>query len=166
MERLKTDLSKYLQDLEINTNDLGEDITSQPSKVMEYGELYAEAVYQRDKVKERLEILESEIENWISLNWEMKWAKFPSESLRRSYIVSQEKHQKAVDELAKSNYNVNLLAASKSAFEHRKKALEMYVSLLIGGFHSEVKIKERVHQKAPHVGLGSKPVFRRKSTKE
>jgi len=68
-------------------------------------------------------------------------------------ITGDDGYKLAQQDLIESTRNVNLLAAAKSAFEHRKKALEGLTQLWLGGYYSNpnipTEIKERVKKDKP-----------------
>lgn len=133
----------YKQDISIDTNDLESEWIEQPSLFLYYAEAHAEAIHLRDTQKSKLDLVYSEMYSDIKKNWEDYFENKPTEPAIKEYIHKDKKYRKAEKNLIEATKDVNILLATKTAFDHRKKALENLVSLRISGFHSEPKNKKR-----------------------
>lgn len=162
------DLTKkrnYYDDLKIDTNNLEGEWVEQPSLYMYYSEAYCEAIRDRDKAKNDLDIIDAQLDKEIRNkdNWEKHFDKSPSETAIRGWIIQHDRHIKQLAIYSDLSHNANLLQSAKNAFDHRRKALENSVSLLITGFHSQPKVSKTITQGA-HLGLKkTKVVVRRRS---
>lgn len=157
---LKADISS---DLKINVNDLEKDWTEQASLYMYYSEAYADAIKIRDEDKNKLEIADAQLDFEIRRNWEKHFEKQPAETAIKNWVIMQEKHQKALAIYLESSHNANLLQGAKTALDHKRKALENLVSLLITGFHSAPKVSKHITQ-GEHLGLKKKTIPRKRTT--
>ncbi len=148
-------MGDYKQDLLITLEDLGTDWLSQPQKFMEWGEKWANAVRVRDKKKEMLDITKAELDGDIRANWkEHGFESKPTEAAILATITKSQKYGEANEELAKAIEEMNIFAVAKSAFEHRKKALENVTSLYLAGYYgSKPKLQDTpgvVDRENPH----------------
>lgn len=143
------------EDLKINEDDLSAEWLEQPSLYQYYAEAHADAMHEKEKASSYIDLVYAQLETQIIKDWEKHFEKYPSEGARKSWILQQEKHKKALENYQNACYKVNLMQAAKTAFDHRRKALENLVSLFISGFHSEPKIKKEVIRRK-HLGLRKK----------
>lgn len=142
----------YKEDLKIDQNNLEKEWLEQPSLYMYYAEAYADAILERDEAKNELERIYCKLDNSLIKDWEKYFDKSPSEQMRKNKIFLNQEYKKALAEFDKCTHNVNLLQAAKYAFDHRRKALEHLVTLLVSGFHSEPTMKKS-NIKRRHLGL-------------
>lgn len=143
----------YKLDLEINSSNLEDEWIEQPSLYMYYSDLQARAIKERDDLKQKLDVHQAQLDSKVRKNWEQYFEKSPTESAIKNYIVLNVETKKLVEKLNELSYNVSIMTAAKTAFEHRKKALENLVTLLITGFHSEPKLKNEATRRTRHFGL-------------
>jgi hypothetical protein len=148
-------MGDYKKDLTITLEDLGDNWLDQPQKFMEYGESWANAVRTRDKKKEMLDITKAELDSDIRANWEnYGFDKKPTEAAISAAITQDKKFKDANEELAQAIEDMNIMAVAKSAFEHRKKALENITSLYLAGYYgSKPKLQDTngvVDRENPH----------------
>ena len=138
----------FKEDIKIDKNNLADEWIEHPSLYLYYSELWAEAIYIRDQLKSKLEYVYAKSDSYIRKNWKKYYEKHPTEGAIKNWIIQSEKYRKVESELLEAQKNVNLLASIKSAFEHRKAALQNYVSLQISGFHSDPSsVKRNMNEK-------------------
>jgi len=137
------DTNELNNDLKIDLNALHTEWIKQPSLYMKYSSLAAKAQGERDRAKERIDVIRAECDNdirehLVSYNCpEDKSGNYkPTEAWISSTIQRQEKFQKVNEEFHSANYVLNLLQGAVRAFDHRKKALEMEVQLWQGNYYS------------------------------
>jgi hypothetical protein len=152
----------YNEDLKIDVKNLEGEWVEQPSLYMYYSEAYSEAIRDRDNAKNDLEIADAQLDRDIRRDWEKHFDKPPTETAIKGWIIQQEKHKKQLAIFSEKSHNANLLQSAKNAFDHRRKALENLVSLMITGFHSEPKVSKQITQ-GVHLGLKKKTVVRNRS---
>lgn len=145
----------YKEDVKIDGDDLENEWIEQASLYLYYAEAHADSIQAKEKAKNDVDVAYAQLDSLIRKDWEKHFEKHPSESAIQSWIIQQEKHKKVLDIFYKKSHTVNLMQAAKTAFDHRRKALENLVSLLITGFHSEPKVPRRVTRRV-HLGLKKK----------
>jgi len=135
----------YMKDLEIDFSDLENCWKKQPTLYMEYAEEHADASRDKDKAKERLEVVKAKLDNHIRENpIEYGCDKKLTEAAIKSLVANNEEVIEATSKLTDANYDMNILAAAKTAFEHRKKALEGLTQLFASGYFADVKIPIKI----------------------
>ena len=143
-------MSEYSDDLKIDFAELDINWRDHSANYMKWAEHWVNAVAQRDRKKEALDVLKAELDKEYRVKLEKQLGKKPTEAAVSASITADETYQIAQQEIIKANENVNLLASAKVAFEHRKKALEGLTQLWLGGYFSNPnipsEIKDRVKQ--------------------
>ena len=138
------EINEIEMDLKIDLNKLHEEWIQQPALYMKYANMSAQAQRTRDQLKERIDIVRAECDNTVRSNPKgfagcptTKDGEYkPTETWINSVIQQQAIFQQANEEYHSANYVANLLKGAITAFDHRKKALEMEVSLWQGGYFS------------------------------
>jgi len=133
----------YSKDIKVDKNKLEEEWLEQPSLFLYYAEAHAEAIFERDKAKSNMDYVYSVLYSKFKNNWQEYFDSKPTEPALKEKINTHEKYRKAEKRYIKANRNVNVLLSAKTAFDHRKRALENLVSLKISGFYSEPKNKNK-----------------------
>jgi len=136
-----SELRDYKQDILINEHDLEQEWIEQASHFLYYAEAHADSLHEKDLKKSKLEYAYANMYSKIKVNWEKHFDSKPTEPAIKEYILSRKQYKKAEREYIKACYDVNLMFAAKTAFEHRKLALSNLASLKIGGFYSEPRNK-------------------------
>ena len=146
----------YADELKIDRFDLDTEWLDQAPRFMRWAEMAAEAVYARDKAKEKLEYLEAELDAEVRAGWD---GLCPGQKITeggiKSWVRTQPTYRQAVDELNVATRNMNILTAAKTAFEHRKKALEEIDKLFLAGYFSKPTISEQSRYKAEQARVGA-----------
>lgn len=128
----------YEEDLKINLNDLAENWDKQPQLYMKWAEKYAQAYFERDKKKEKLEIVKAQIDMDIRTNLDnYGFDKKPTEAAISAKILMQPEYQAASTSVIEANRDMNIYNAAKTAMDHKKKALEMLSYLSTSGLYAE-----------------------------
>lgn len=133
----------YKKDITIDEYNLEAEWLEQPSLFLYYAEAHATALHERDMAKSRLDLQYAKAYSSIKKNWEKYFDAKPTEPAIKEYILKSPSYQKAERALINSAKNANIMLAAKTAFDHRKRALENLVSLKIAGFHSEPRNKTK-----------------------
>lgn len=131
----------YKEDIKIDENHLEKEWIEQASLYLYYAEAAAEASYEKDKRKSMLEFSYSKLYADVKEHWSNYFETKPTEPACKEWIITQKSYQKAEKLFIKATKRANILLNVKTAFDHRKKALENLVSLRIGGFYSEPSSK-------------------------
>ncbi|RLD78262.1 MAG: hypothetical protein DRJ07_13455 [Bacteroidetes bacterium] len=134
----------YVKDIRINEHDLESEWINQPSLMMQYNELYAVAVFERDSLKVKLDYtaakLDSEIrKDYSKFGFESK----PTEAAIKSAILFQKQYVRTMKKTLLAAKQANLMAGVRTSMDHRKKALENLVTLKVTGFYSEPRNKTK-----------------------
>jgi hypothetical protein len=130
----------YHKDIQINPNDLETAWIEHSSLYLYYAEAHAEATDTRDRNKQNLELIQAQLDQKFRKKWDIL---FPdtkmTEGSIKAVILQDILYKKALDLYNKASHNVNLMSVAKTAFEHRKKAIEGLVTMKVSGFYSAPK---------------------------
>lgn len=139
----------YAEELVIDKFDLAYEWMDQSTRYMRWAELAADSIHARDKAKEKLEYYEAELDAEVRAGWD---GLCPGQKITeggiKSWVRTQPKYRQTVDELNMATHNMNLLIAARTAFDHRKKALEEIDKLFLAGYFSKPTISEESRYKA------------------
>ena len=134
-------MSKYQEDINLNQYDLEYELIRQASLFLKYSELAVDAGFERDKIKERIKLAETEIDLDIRQDYEQfGFDCKPTEAAIKAAIVQHDSHRKVTRKYIEATRVFNSLTGAKTALEHKKKALELLVSLVIRGYSAEPKV--------------------------
>lgn len=133
----------YKSDISIDPFDLEKEWLEQPSLFLYYSEAYADAAYERDRRKAKMEYTYSKLYSEVKSNWKEYFESKPTEAACKEWVISHKEYRKAEINFIKATKSANILSNVKTAFEHRKLALSNLTSLRIGGFYSEPRNKQR-----------------------
>jgi len=137
------DQNDYMKELAIDLHRLEEEWAMQPQLYMKYSELAAQAQLDRDKAKERLDVVRAEIDDKIRtepLVYGAPVDKSGNPKLTEAWIsgtiILQPEYSEQVGKINNLNYEMNILRSAVTSFDHKKKALENEVTLWSGGYWS------------------------------
>jgi len=141
---------EFESDLFIDKFSLDQECVDQPTLYAKYGELHADAIQERDFVKESLDIKKAELYRKIREN-PTKYGcnEKPTESAVSNIITEDRSIQDLSEELREKNHQVNVLGVAREAFVHRKKSLENLVELYLTSYFSQPRTtnqKENVRE--------------------
>ena len=146
-------MSDYNEDLKIDFAKLDINWRDHSANYMKWGEKWVNAITERDRIKEALEVLKAELST--RYRQELHTDKKPTEAAITAAITSNEEYQAMQQTLIDATEAVNLHATTKVAFEHRKKALESTTQLWIAGYLSSpnipAEIKEQFKKEDPEL---------------
>ena len=144
-------MTEYNEDLEIDFAQLDINWRDHSANYMKWAEKWVDAVACKDRVKEALDVLRAELD--AHYRQALYTDKKPTEAAIAAAISKDDDYKLQQQTLLDANEAVNLLASAKTAFEHRKKALEGLTQLWLGGYFSNPnipsEIKERVEASKP-----------------
>jgi len=130
----------YKEELVIDFSMLEHNWTTHAASYMKWGELHTEAIANRDRKKEEIELKYASLDSIIRSNPEGFGIIKLTEAAVSATIKLNDEHQELVQELITLNEIVNVLACAKSAFDHRKKALEGITQLYCAGYFAKPNI--------------------------
>jgi len=133
----------YKKDIKIDPEDLEGEWIEQGSLFLYYAEAHADALHARDMSKSKLDLTYAKLYSDIKKNWEKHFDAKPTEPAIKEFILNTPTYQRVERKLIDDSREANIMLAAKTAFDHRKRALENLVSMRISGFHSEPRRKTR-----------------------
>lgn len=138
-------MSEYNDDLRIDFSELDICWRDHAANYMKWGKRWVDSVTKKDRKKEELEVLKAELDGKYRIELQ-SGSKKPTETAIASAIIQDESYKQLQQELINITEEMNTMAVSKSAFEHRKKALEGLTSLWLGGYNSDPKIPSQIKE--------------------
>ncbi|MBN2570509.1 MAG: hypothetical protein JXA68_00155 [Ignavibacteriales bacterium] len=119
----------YEQDMYIDEDFLDMEFLDQPSLMVKYSTMLADAKRERDLAKEALDLKKAEIDRDVRNNPDNYDLAKITETAILNVILSDDTYKEANKIYNDANYEVNVLQGVVSAIEHRKSALENLVKL-------------------------------------
>lgn len=144
----------YKDEVKIDKFALDEEWLHHPAIFMKWAEKAADAVYDRDKAKERLDFIEAELDADVRSGWN---GYCPDQKMTESGVTAwvrrQPMYREAVENLNTATRTMNIMIAAKVAFEHRKKALEKLTELFMAGHYSRPVVSQQSKYQAEQAHL-------------
>ena len=140
-------MSEYEEDLKIDFDQLDLNWRDHSTNYMKWSEKWVNAIAYRDRIKESLEVLRAELDGKYRKELYKAEGKKPTEASIIAAITTDKEYKTVQQTLLDANEAVNLMAVAKSAFEHRKKALEGLTQLWVGGYFSNPNIPTEIKDK-------------------
>lgn len=142
----------FKDDVQINRNHLDKNVIDQVELFAEWSEKWANAINERDRLKERLSVVRAEADDEIRKNpkefgWDSE-SKSPTEAWISNRIILHESVRSANEEYLAALHEVSLMAVAKETLEHRKKALEILTDLWKGNYFVAVARNDTDYKKA------------------
>jgi len=142
----KEDLRDYEKDLKVDLYSLETQWEIQPELYMKWAKFHAEAISERDRLKEKLELVRSGLSSDIRKNPIKYGLEKVTEAAVNATVVEDQKFVTANHMLIDATENVNVLAGAKEAVIHKKAALENLVKLWLGGYYAKPEISEEAKE--------------------
>lgn len=162
-------MSDFREDLKLDQYNLDKCALTQPELYAEWACKWADAVNERDRLKDRLSVVRSECDAEIRaepqiFGWDNP-TKSPTEAFIQSTIPCLKNYIEANEEYLEACHNVNILTVAKEAFEQRRKMIEVLVNLYVNNYFSGNKefdrsykpAVEKMHVKEQSEGLEKNP---------
>lgn len=131
------------EDLEIDKHSLDICCMNQPMLYQKYSDELAELSFQRDQLKEKLEVLKAEVDGEIRAEPEAYGLPSkPTETAIKSTLTCDKRVIEKTEEYLEKVKEVNILMGVKIALEHKKTSLELLVKLYTSGYWADPNIKE------------------------
>jgi hypothetical protein len=143
-------MSSYKEALEIDFDNLDENWKNHSRDYMVWAEKWANAVAEKDKLKEKLKIVTAEIE----MQTRIDFANNPPRNMKvteRLIAATLDVDVALIDlkeQVIEANREVDLYSSAKQAFEARKQALGGLTSLWTGGYFSVPNVSEKFREVA------------------
>lgn len=125
----------YSEDIKI-VGTLSEEITDHSERMIYWSDRCADAIFERDKSKNDLDVLKAQLGNDCRDNWETVFPKSPTVAMVDDWVLTNKIYQDAVQQYNEKTHQYNLLLGAKMAFESRSRMLTKLADLEIAGFHS------------------------------
>jgi hypothetical protein len=119
-------------DIKLDFTKLDKAALEQPELFEEWSKLWADAVFERDKIKEQLKIAEAEADVEIRNNpkkFGWKEEKSPTEAWLVKQIIIHRKVKELSLALTEAQYQINVYSSAKETIEHRGRALSILTEL-------------------------------------
>lgn len=149
---------KLAVDLSIDKNKLPEEWENQHQLYMEWIEVWAFSITERDRRKTAVELEEANMDTLIRSDPSAYDIEKITEGAIKAAIKNSDEYQGAVEELHKATLFMNRMAGAKTSFEQRKSALKHLTELAIAGFFSansgpaEAQVKRSVKAREGFAG--------------
>jgi hypothetical protein len=141
MEEIKR---SYEEDLTIDRYALDDEWVKQPTVFMEWSEHYAQAILERDRAKEKLDLIRAEIDADVRTNPEKYDLQKITESAISSAIIQTKEYGDAMNIYIEAVKFVNILGGAKDALNHKKAALENLTRLYLENYYAKPNIPKEV----------------------
>lgn len=127
----------FKDDIKISIYQLDKAAIEQPELYEEWSRQWADAVFQRDSLKEQLTVKKAEIDEQIRLapgkfGWVQE--KSPTEAWIAQKVILNLEIRELNDKLIQAQYDVNIMSSAKEAIEHRGKAMSILTELYKGNY--------------------------------
>lgn len=119
----------YEEDVRIDETALDLEWLEQPSLMMQYGKMMAQANRELDELKETLNLVRAELDKAIRTNPEAYGIEKITETVVQNTIIQQTKYQEAQQEVLDAIYESKVASVAVQAIDQRKTALENLVRL-------------------------------------
>jgi len=131
----------YEEDVKIDPNSLEKCLIDQADLYGKWTTAWAIAVKERDRAKEELEVVRSELSRKARSDWEIfGFPKSPTDSMVNNWVPAQKDYREINFYLIEATFKANVLAGAKQAFEHRVRALSDLVKLYLSGYYADERI--------------------------
>ena len=148
----------YMQDLKIDQYNLDLEWVNQAHLMMKYSEASAQAVFDRDKLKQARDLIEAKLDRIArsspapaELPTSAKTGEATAPAIL-NWIHNQPEYIEAQQKRIEAEYRVNLYQQAIFAFQARKSALENLVKLHLGKYYSETYVPPDMAQSALEKG--------------
>jgi hypothetical protein len=127
----------FNKSLEIDKFALDEEWLKQASLYFQWSLIYSQALMERDRNKQKLELVKAELESQIRANPERFNLKKGTEGEISSSILLQDEYKEALEIYQKSVYDLNIISSAIEALNHKKTALDNLTKLFLSGYYSK-----------------------------
>lgn len=128
----------FTVDIKLNRYHLDQNAIDQVSLFEDCTDRWADAVLERDTIKETLTVIKAEVDEEIRKSpslygWDST-SKSPTEAWISNRIILNERVREATIDHLKAVHKVNVLSGDKETLEHRKKSLDVLTELYKGQY--------------------------------
>jgi hypothetical protein len=131
----------YKEDLAIDENNLHIELAKNPLLFSKWAEALVNMENQRDRLRDRLELIHAELDNDIRSNPEKYSLGQVTEKLIQSTILMHEDYRKVKEEYLKAKHEAGILKVAVRSFKSREKSLERLVRLYNDNYYLGTQTK-------------------------
>lgn len=145
-----SDDRKFQVDLKLDKYALDKCALEQPELYAHWATQWADAVNDRDRLKDKLSLVRSECDSDVRRNSrEYGWAsdKAPTEAWVASVVAGHPDYVDANNNYLTSCHDVNIMSIAKDAFEQRRKMIEVLAQLYMSSYFSGNKDFDKTYKK-------------------
>lgn len=137
----------FSDDAKIDKHQLDYEWLRQASLFHKYAEAHANAMFERDKLKERLDLVKAQIDSAIRSDPEdYGFLTKPTEPAISSAIIQDLDYIEAKTSYLNAIREMNIVVGARIAMEHKKAALETLAKLYLSGYWAEARIPTEVRK--------------------
>lgn len=137
----------YKSDIAIDQFALDYELIRQASLYQKYSELYANAAYERDRLKEKVEQVKADVALDVRQNFaEWGFTTKPTDAAVKETVAASERVEDAIKQSLESTRRANKMYGIKCSFDNKKSALESMVRLYVSGYFGTPKGGKEVDQ--------------------
>ena len=133
-------IEEFRSYLEIDKTALDDVVTQQPMLFYKVSEAFVRAASERDALKERLAIVDAELDSEIREKLEAEEIKI-TETNVKSKVQTHKRHETAFKSYIKAKEQADVLQALKEAFHQRSFMIRDLCSLYVANFFEEGSVK-------------------------
>lgn len=119
----------YEKDMYIDDDSLDIEILNQPELMVRYAQHAAELRSERDRLKEKLDLVKSQVEKDIRDDPESYDLEKTTDKVVESAVIRTEDYQLTLNEYLSAKYEADVAGGTVSAVDARKTSLELLVKL-------------------------------------
>lgn len=134
-------LEEFEQYLRIDKNALDEALTQQSQLFYKVADAFTEAVAERDALKEKLSLVDAELDGEIRVWLEKDGEKF-TEAMVRNQVQAHKDHEAAFNVYIKAKTRADKIQAMKDSFKMRGYAIRDLCELHVTGYFDHQSVKE------------------------
>ena len=140
--------SNYKEDLTIDRYQLEYEWERQAQLYVKWAEKHADAMFERDRLKEYLELLKAEIYMRIVEKHAELDQKKPTEAMLNNLVLQSTDYKNANSEFLKAKRDTEYLYGAKEGMQHKKTALEHLSRLFISSYYAEPNISGEIKKQS------------------
>ena len=159
--------SEFKKDIEIDIHSLDEQWVKQPQLYAKYAEQAVNASFDKDKLKEQLDLIEAELDTEIRSDPAKFGLDKVVEKAVANVILLQSKYQKASNAYFESVKRMKIFEVGRDSMDHKKRALEKLTDLFLSNYWADKEsckvreMKEHLERQRVTEALNSNPRLKR-----
>lgn len=163
--------NSYKDDIKIDRNNLEEEWVNQPKKFIEWAEKEIDAQWERDRAKEKLDLVRAELDSAIRKNPKLYGitAEKITEAAISNAIIQEKKFKEASETYLEKVREAKIMGVAREGFDQRKKALEKLTDLFLSQYWAEprqgkvTKVVRDEQDKQNHMDTLEKSMIKRRN---